>query len=251
MYKPVTIAPVESKVNKLRADVDDLKDLVGNISTNDLLNRNTGGVIYGKTEYVMDGQEGASELVNMTHLESSLNDYASLTGASFSGAVSVPTPDGAASGQAANVGWVKAQIQNMAIDKNATLNGVINGRYTSTSINTAAFSQGNFVDMFNRMCPNLTRPVDIGVNVWYYCAVPGWVQWSSSEAYQRNALRLGSNPSSYYLVAQVAAWAKADSCAAAGLVPVAAGQWIFNYRTLFLSGNLKLDSKLGSYKKVV
>lgn len=230
MYKPVTIAPIESKVNKISADVVDLKNLVGNISTNDLLNRNTGGVIYGKTEYVMDGQEGASELVNMTQLATSMQDYAPLTGASFSGPVSVPTPDGSAEGQAATVGWVKAQIQNTSIDKNASLNGVISGRYTSTAINTAAFTQANFVDLFNRMCPNLTRPTGLGVNVWYYCATPGWIQWVSSEAIQRNALRLGSNPNSYYLVAQVAAWAKADSCASAGLVPVAAGQWVYNYK---------------------
>lgn len=230
MYKPVTIAPVESKVNRLVADVDDLKNLIGNVSTNDLLNRNTGGVIYGKTEYVMDGQEGASELVNLTQLDSSLANYAALSGASFSGAVSVPTPDESEEGQVANVGWVKAQIKSTAIDKNDTLSGVINGKYTSNYINTTRFTQSNFTDMFNRMCPDLLQPTSLKVNAWYYCSTPGWVQWSSSEAIQRNALRLGANPSTYYLVAQVAAWSSHDSCASAGLVPVAAGQWIYNYK---------------------
>lgn len=237
MYKPVTIAPVESKVNKLDQDVKTLKDLWGDITADELLNKKKGGVITGKTEYTMSGQEGSSELVNLTYVNGELGEYAPLAGAAFSGKVTVPMPEKDSAGVAidngdvANVGWVKAEIQNSSIGKASRFAGVISGTYDNTRIDTSVFTQANFVDMFNKLACDFGRsPLTLAVNTWYQCNIPCWVQWNSSEAYERNALRLGDNPSNYYLVAQVAAWGKGDSCASAVLVPVAAGQWLFNYR---------------------
>ena len=231
-YKPINVEPVQAKIAKLTDDVQELIDALGGIDAADFLNRIKGGVIFGKTEYVMDGEEGSSEIINRSHLQNVLQGYASLTDdVIFSGKVSIPSPDGTNTGSAASVGWVRSEILQNAISKDDGLSGVITGKFNNTSLNVPGISQSSFIELFNRMLPDFgAGSLSLTENVWYYVSVPCWIQWNSTESEQRNALRVGASPTNYYLVSQVAAWGGGDSNASAGLVPLAAGHWVCSYK---------------------
>ena len=227
-YKPASTLPIENKVKVLEEKINNLDTDVQNIDLSLFLNRETGGIIRGKTEYKMSGLPGTSEMVNVDYLESELNGYAKLSGDTFSGPVSIPTPAQDTVSNAVNGEWVKIYVRDNLRNTDDELNGVIKGGYDNTTIDISKFTQSNFVAMFNQMVPDFSKsPIVLSRNLWYKFNIPGWIQWNSSEADDRNGLYIGSNPSNKYMVAQVAAWASHDSCAAAGLVPIGVGQWAY------------------------
>lgn len=231
MYRPATTSSLTSEVEKLNSYVSGIYELLGDMSADEFLHKDKGGVIKGKTEYQRPDQLVPTDIVNDGSLKETLQDYAALTGAVFSGVVLVPAPATTNESEAANVGWVKTTINNTTLNKQTKLSGMVSGTYDDTVVNTSEFTQDNFIDIFNKIAPNYeVEPVILELNTWYVFNVPGWIQWNSAEAAQRNALRVGANPATYYVASQVAAWGEGDSSAAACIVPISAGQWAFNYK---------------------
>ena len=228
LYRPQSVAPLESRVSDIETDVADLQEVVGDSDLRKFLDKEAGGLITGKTEYTMH-RTSATELVNREFVMETVNKYAKLDGASFTGVVTGVVPPANNNGAFATVGWVNARVPELAIARNAEFSGVISGTFNDTKINVSNMTQQNFIELFNQMTPNFAgNSLSLQTRTYYRITVPGWIQWVCNENDAAVDLKIGENISSMYTVSRVRAAAGDDACGTAALIPVAIGQFIYS-----------------------